>query len=74
MTHDQLHTFFISKGWDQDRWGNYHGLDPSIRYRIRKLVLRKEKKTSWGEWMRLSSGYIGSLELTPEGKIRGMKL
>jgi hypothetical protein len=73
MTTEQLHAFFIGHGYIPNRWGAYQKpLLPGVRYKIKKLVLRKERQLSDGGWFRVSSGYLAHLELTPDGKLKGL--
>lgn len=73
MNTQQLHDFFTDNGWSPNRWGAYHKPSlPGVRYKIKKLVLRKERQLSDGGWFRVSSGYLAHLELTPEGKLKGL--
>lgn len=49
-----------------------HPDHPDIRYRLTDLGLRREHRLSFGEWMRVTSGYFKNLSLTAEDKLSGM--
>jgi hypothetical protein len=46
--------------------------DDQYRYKFQDISVRKEIRTSWGEWMRLSSGYYSAIQVV-NGKITGME-
>ena len=51
----------------------YHDAHPTTRYKVNKLVLRKERKGSvTGDWFRVSSGYINHISVNAVGKLEGM--
>jgi len=71
MTKDELHAFMLSKGFrlKAPHFSCYHHpAFPSIRYKVKKLVLRKERNRA-GNWVPAWSSYISALEIH-EGKLR----
>jgi hypothetical protein len=50
----------------------YHPDKPGIRYRVSDRGLRREHRLSFGEWMRVTSGYFKNLALLDGDKLSGM--
>lgn len=74
MTRIELHEFFIDRGWANKANGRiyYKEGHADLRYKINRLVLRKERRTSLRQWVRVASGYISKLSVNGEGKLSGL--
>lgn len=75
MTRTEVTDFLNRRGFvAKASAGNlfYHPSKPGIRYRLTDLGLRREHRLSFGEWMRVTSGYFKNLSLTAEDKLSGM--
>jgi len=74
MTREQLHQFFKTNGWfmKPNSLAYYKDGHPTLRYKVNKLVLRKEVRLATGEWARIKSAYISQLEIVND-KLAGMK-
>jgi hypothetical protein len=75
MTLNELHQFFQSKGWKMkpNSTAYYHPQVSGTRYKINKLVVRKERSSLYNGWTRIASAYISQIEISPEGKMTGFK-
>ena len=90
MTKEEFIKWAQKRGWTLDRFGhlqkttadskgNYHKarfkLQPtSVRYEIQVVHPATEYSPKSTEWFRLRSGYYKDLSISPEGKLRGLKL
>ena len=43
------------------------------RYKLSKIMVRREVKVGAAGWVRVMSGYYKDLSISPEGKLVGMK-
>ncbi len=70
----------IAMGWEEDRYGNLKsegwpsslpGMKGKIpegpqRYKFQATSLRHERKTQFGQWVRISSGYYKDLQIVDD--------
>ena len=75
MTRQDLYAFFTRSGWTMkpNSTAYYKGSAPDLRYKVNKLVLRKERRLTDGTWHRVRSGYIAKLSISVNGKLDGMQ-
>jgi hypothetical protein len=69
VTKQILEAWAKSKGWSEDRWG--HLRKSSYRIKLSRIAARYELRSPSG-WIRLRSAYYHSIEITPEGKLKGL--
>jgi hypothetical protein len=72
MTKDELHQFMVAHGFSLKgpHFTAYHNpASPNTRYKVKKLVLRSERRNALGEWHATKSNYIASLEVNTAGKL-----
>jgi len=69
----EIIAFIKSKGFTEDRWGNYKKSSPekTYRFKINPNALRYEAKYS-DSWIRICSGYWKDLSIEND-KIKGLK-
>ena len=70
-----IQTFLESKGYEADRFGHYKKTtekDHVLRYKFGKVALRYEVKDARGSWLRIASGPVSRVEVTPDG-LKGLK-
>lgn len=79
MTHDQFREWVLSRGWTEDRYGNFR--KGEYRYKMQRYSVRLESsyKTTATEymksetkWIRLRSGYLSQLSISVDGLLQGM--
>lgn len=75
MNKKDLDKFFTERGWHvkANSKAYYKEGVEGLRYKVGKLVLRKERRLENGTWYRLRSAYISALSINAEGKLSGMK-
>lgn len=75
MRLDDLHQFFRNAGWymKPNSSAYYSDKSPTLRYKITKLVVRKERLLGSAGWHRLSSANIKQLKVNDQGKLQGFK-
>jgi hypothetical protein len=73
MKREELVNWAVQQGWKFDRWGHLQKEFGQKRYRLKisRIAARYEVRTECG-WVRLYSGYLKNLKVTPENKIAGM--
>lgn len=69
VTKDILEAWAKSRGWTQDRWGHWH--KANYRLKLSRIAARYELRSGAG-WIRLRSAYYHSIEITAEGKLKGL--
>ncbi len=79
MTRQELIQWAVGRGWTMDRWGHLQkqegsdtGQPKKYRLKLSRIAVRYEVHTSAG-WVRLRSGYLSNISITPDGKLKGMK-
>lgn len=88
MKLDELKTWFVTRGYTQDKYGHYRktvtsGAKSSVyRYKIQDISIRKEVQVhhaaneygpASNEWIRIASGYISKLSLNDKNQLVGLK-
>ena len=73
MTREGFIQWAQSQGWESDRFGHLkkETNGKSYRYKLSRVAVRHEVKSRAG-WVRLKSGYISKLSITPEGELAGL--
>lgn len=77
MTRDQIIQHLTQRGYTVSPRSNELYTKPGVtgwRYRLGRLVMRREHKLSTGEWVRARSGYYRHLGLNADGKITGLTI
>ncbi len=69
VTKDILEAWAKSRGWTQDRWGHWHRAN--YRLKLSRIAARYELRSGTG-WIRLRSAYYHSIDITAEGKLKGL--
>src|SRR5512140_618259 len=69
VTKNILEAWAKSRGWTQDRWGHWH--KANYRLKLSRIAARYELRSGVG-WVRLRSAYYHSIEITAEGKLKGL--
>jgi hypothetical protein len=69
VTKNTLEDWAKSRGWTQDRWGHWH--KASYRLKLSRIAARYELRSGAG-WIRLRSAYYHSIDITAEGKLKGL--
>ena len=76
MTRDQIIQHLTAKDYTVSPRSSELYTKPGAegwRYRLARLVMRREHRLSNGEWIRVRSGYYKDLSINEDGKISGMK-
>lgn len=84
MTKREFEQWAHSRGWARDKWGHYQktlsGKD--YRFKLSSTAVRYEVKVHHegtrysepsSEWIRLRSGYLSKLKVSPDGKLTGLR-
>lgn len=83
MTKTEFINWALLKGWVKDGYGHLQkeSKGKQYRFKIQASSVRYEVKIHIGEtqyskgqneWVRIRSGYLKSLSITPEGKLHGL--
>ncbi len=66
---NEIKTFLLTKGWQEDRWGNLK--KENRRMKFQQISLRMEVKTKYSGWVKLAGGFYSKLEIK-EDKLDGL--
>jgi hypothetical protein len=73
----QLPQWMAANGYKEtgrEVWKKVYSPEQQCRYKVQGISLRKERRLSDGTWMRVKSGYLRDISITPEGVLRGMSV
>ena len=82
MTREDFIKWALERGWRKDRYGHLQkqANGKNYRFKLSRVAVRYEsqitlKGFSRGKhrWVRIRSGYLSKLHLTPEGKLAGLR-
>jgi hypothetical protein len=82
MKIDELKTWFVTRGYTQDKYGHYQktmtigNKTDVFRYKVQDISIRKEVQINVcgkNEWVRIASGYISKLSLNDKNQLVGLK-
>ena len=70
----EIRNWLLDNGWSEDRFGHYKKEMSGNKYRmkVQARTLRYEAWTGTG-WVRLRSGSLKGLAITPEGRLSGLR-
>jgi hypothetical protein len=84
MNITQLEQWASEHGFQKDKWGHWQKKNEVNEYRLKlsNISVRYEVKVHHAgteyskpdsEWVRIQSGYLKNILITPEGKLAGLK-
>lgn len=74
MTKEQAEQFFERHNWKRDQWGHFHKIQPHYRATVTSHSVKIEVKAGTAGWVRIRSGYLRDITLTPDDKLSGLSV
>ena len=74
MTKEQAEQFFTRHNWTRDKWGHFHKTQPHYRATVTTHSIKIEVKAGCAGWVRIKSGYLRDITLTPDDKLSGLSI
>ena len=81
MTKAEFITWAKSRGWEEDKFGHFRKVTPAtaehLRFKLSNVAVRCESQITHSggshEWVRIQSGYLKDLHVTPDNRLAGLK-
>ena len=74
MTKEQAEQFFTRHSWTRDKWGHFHKTQPHYRATVTMHSIKIEVKAGCAGWVRIKSGYLRDIRLTPDDRLSGLSV
>jgi len=74
MTKEQAEQFFTRHNWTRDKWGHFHKTQPHYRATVTTHSIKIEVKAGCAGWVRIKSGYLRDVTITPDDKLSGLSV
>jgi len=80
MTRAEFIAWAKSRGWKEDKFGHFQKVRSDgkhLRFKLSSVAVRYESQVTHSdnshEWVRVQSGYLKDLHVTPDNRLAGLK-